>query len=472
MPIIRLRSAAAGMSALLAAAYVARAVGGSATRLTAPPPVLGAAGGGSGGFGGGGGGGGFGGGGGPIVLTSDPRAVMVGLVLIIAFFITIWIMGKLAVRAQMRAAVWSRQYAAWRDDATKAKRERRAKQVPPAALTAAEDDAYFAPEAVAAAADRLFRDIQTAWDGRDRDALARMVAPDLMVEWTRRLDDFDARGWHNRVSVKALRVEYVGLTNREDDARDLVVVRMSALMDDYVIDAQGRAISHSGNPSAEASLREYWTLGPVEGGWMLLSIEQDPEGEHNLTDPLVPRPDEDIPALRDEAVVEGAVADRAPAGARLGELVDVDFADDAMTAARDLSLVDGRADPDVIEVAVRRAIRGWAEAVDGADDALLEVAPPAVAEALLHPQGPKTRLVIRGPMIRRATVTRLEPVEPIRVTVDAEVTGTRYVEDRDTVVVVSGDRERVATFTERFTLELTDDARNPWKLVAAGDAAA
>jgi hypothetical protein len=267
--------------------------------------------------------------------------------------------------------------------------------------------------------------------------------------------------------VKRLNVEYVGLTNRADDARDLMVVRVAALLDDYVIDRHGTEVSHTGNPSREAHLREYWTLGVRDGRWVLLSIEQDVEGEHNLTDPLVARPEEDVASIRDEVVVERGVEERAPVGTRLGELVDVDFADDALMAARDLALVDGRVDPDVIEVSVRRAISAWAEAVDGDDDALLDIAPPAIAEELLRPNGSRTRLVIRGPKVQTATVSKLEPTEPIRVAVDARVRGVRYIEDRDTVAVVSGDKDREVAFTERFILQLTDDADTPWKLVAA-----
>ena len=56
---------------------------------------------------------------------------------------------------------------------------------------------------------------------------------------------------------------------------------------------------------------------------------------------------------------------------RVGELVDVDFDGDARAAALDLSVVDGRFAPAVLEAAARRAVAAWAEAVDG-DDAALE----------------------------------------------------------------------------------------------------
>lgn len=455
--------------------------------LIVPSAVIGAAGGGTGGFGGGGGGfggggggggggfgggGGYGGGGGCCVVYGpmDGRAVAVIFFLIVAFFLAIVIMGWFAARAQRKVLTWSRQYAQWRDKSTKRARKQRAKEIRRMAPVAAEDDRYFAESEVVAAADRLFRDVQLAWTNTDIPRLRTLVEGDLMTEWERRLIDFDRKGWHNIVQVHDLKVEYVGINNQADDARDRVVVRVSAFMDDYVQDRFGRSVAHNGNPSTSAYLREYWTLAyNGADGWSLLSIEQDPEGEHNLHDPLIPLPDEDTARMHDEAVVEEGVRDAAPAGTRLEELVDVDFDQDAMLQAKDLSLVDGRVDPDVITVAVRRTIGAWAQAVDGADTDLLAIAPESVVETLLRPDGPKTRLVVRGPNVQRVTVVKIIREEPIRMVVDARVRGVRYVEDRDTVVVVSGNNLDEVTFTERFVLELTDNPTDPWRLVAVGE---
>ena len=58
-----------------------------------------------------------------------------------------------------------------------------------------------------------------------------------MVEWDRRLDDFDRRGWRNHVQLLGHpSVELVGLTHTGDAATDSVVVRIDARMKDYVID--------------------------------------------------------------------------------------------------------------------------------------------------------------------------------------------------------------------------------------------
>ena len=58
-------------------------------------------------------------------------------------------------------------------------------------------------------------DIQRAWDSADRYTLRRLVAPDLLREWERRLDDFEFRGWRNRVKpLDQPTIEYVGINHR------------------------------------------------------------------------------------------------------------------------------------------------------------------------------------------------------------------------------------------------------------------
>ena len=114
-----------------------------------------------------------------------------------------------------------------------------------------------------------------------------MVGPELMVEWRRRLDDFAAKGLHNRVVVRENAAEYVGMTNLPAEEDDRAVVRVSAVCDDWVVDANGATMHHTGNATSETWVREYWTLVMRDGHWTLSSIEQDAEGEHQLTAPLV-----------------------------------------------------------------------------------------------------------------------------------------------------------------------------------------
>lgn len=113
------------------------------------------------------------------------------------------------------------------------------------------------------------------------------------------------------------------------------------------------------------------------------------------------------------------------------------------------------------------------EAVDGPDDELRALAAPEAVATLLHPgdpdpADPKTRVVVRGAQVRAIDVVGLAPSpEPATVTVAIAAHGARYIQNRDTVAVLSGSRDEAADFTERWTLALTGDASAPWRIVAA-----
>ena len=176
----------------------------------------------------------------------------------------------------------------------------------------------------------------------------------------------------------------------------------------------------------------------------------------------------DEQALRDEALIEGAEA--VPEGISLAEVADLNFTGDARAAALDLSLADGRFSPDVLEVATRRAVQAWAQAVDGDDTALLALASPGAAHELLHPgdRSGRTRLVVRGPQVKAIRVTGLDAgAEPPTMSVEVDVEGRRYLEERDTTAVLAGSRSRRVRFTERWTLGLSDDPGQPWRIAAA-----
>jgi predicted lipid-binding transport protein (Tim44 family) len=410
-------------------------------------------GGGGGGFSGGGGGGGFSGGGGGGVYAGGGASA--GFVLVVVFVVV----------ALVLFSVFSTWLAARR---IRRMREQRAARVRLASVEAAKDDPAFAAETVEGGCAALFRDIQAAWDTNDTARLAGLVGDDLMVEWRRRLDDFKRKGWRNRVRViDGPEVHYVGLVNREQDADDRAVVHVSATLEDYVQTSSGGRLMRTGDNDAVTGLSEYWTLVKRDGRWILASIEQDAEGAHNLQAAIVTSPWDDS-RVRDAALVEGAVADAALPGTRTADLIDVDLSADARAQALDLSLVDARFAPDVLEVAARRAAEGWAEAVDGEDDALLAVAEPQAVDALLYggDSSHRTRLVVRGPRVEGLRIDRIDAsTEPARMHVAVSVRGRRYIEDRDTAAVVGGSREREASFTERWTLALTGSEESPWRLV-------
>ena len=423
-------------------------------------------GGGGGGFGGGGGGG-FGGRGHFLFIPIGGGGGFI--ILVIIAIIVFWILPKLIVwwRGQQTAGRTVRQRVAGRQEVKD--RERR---VELAAAEASEDDSAFAPDVVRPAATQLFQDIQAAWDSGDRAMLAKLVAPDLLQEWSRRLDDFDRKGWRNRVQVASTpSVDYVGLRNAAEDRDDRVTVLIQARLRDYVVDSYGQRVGRTDALSDTTMVREYWTLGKRDDRWVLLSIEQGAEGEHALTEDIVATPWSDDRAMHDEALIEGAVADAVPESTNIAELADLDFTGDARAAANDLSLADGRFAPDILEVAARRAIQAWAEAVDGDDAKLNAVAQPAAALQLLHPGDPsqQTRVVVRGPQVRQIRIVALDAAAtPPTMTIEVDLTGRRYLEDRDTAAVLGGSQSRATNFTEHWTLALDGDEKQPWRIASVG----
>jgi len=347
----------------------------------------------------------------------------------------------------------------------------RSRQVRTASAEAAEDDAYFGADAVERDAKALFIEAQRAWDARDRARLAELVGEDLLVEWNRRLDDFDRKGWHNRVEVVGEpTVLYVGITNREDDTEDRAVVRIQAKLRAYVLDSHGNKVMRKGEKDELVGLAEYWTLARSGGAWMVQSIEQSAEGDHHLDEPIVASPWSDTRRLEDEAATELAVADAVPEGFTTADLAQVDFDGDARARALDLSVADGRFAPAVLEAAARRAVEAWAEAVDGDDVALEHVASREAVGALLYggDASRATRLVVRGPRVKRIRIAAVEVERlPATMTVEVEVGGSRYVEDRDTAAVLSGSKDGATTFTERWTLALDGPDDAPWRIVNA-----
>ena len=150
------------------------------------------------------------------------------------------------------------------------------------------------------------------------------------------------------------------------------------------------------------------------------------------------------------------------------DLAEVGFDGDARARALDLSVADARFAPDVLEAAARRAVAGWAEAVDGDDAALERVASPEAVAGLLYAgdAARETRLVVRGPRVRRIQVSAVDVESaPATMTIEVELGGRRYVEDRDTAAVVSGSKDRATAFTERWTLALDGPDDAPWRLV-------
>lgn len=412
-------------------------------------PVLAQAGSGSSGFGGGGGGGGSGGYGGGYTGGGggEPAGAGAGRL----GDVLPWLLVAIAVLA---VAIFVYR---WTADIRYQRRLRR--RVRHAHSAAAEAEPHFAPDVVQEAGRRLFLDAQAAWNAGDRKRLANTVAPELMREWARRLDDFASKGWRQRVMVlesAPLLVHYVGLHAGQQS----VVVRIRAEIASYVVDARGQRLRKLGDGDGWMTLREYWTLTQRDGRWIVASVEQRAEGDHHLRAPIVAAPWADETRLRDEAMTE--LAGELPSGYVPADLDPVHFEGDARAAALDMALADPRFSPEVIEAAARRAVEAWAAAVDGDREPLEALASPEAVAELLYGGDGATRLVVRGPRVERIEIAAVRPHDdPPTITIDVELDGRRYVEDRDTGEVRQGSKRVATTFDQRWTLAL--DAR--WRIV-------
>lgn len=135
--------------------------------------------------------------------------------------------------------------------------------------------------------------------------------------------------------------------------------------------------------------------------------------------------------------------------ATLADIAPLEFTGDLRTAALDLAGLDGRFDPDVLEVAARRAVAAWADAVDGDHRPLMALSEHRTAEELLYPERDRRRrLVIRGPRLHHLRIVDLRPrATPPTMTVEATITARRYLEHRATGGVTAGSRDHDSTST-------------------------
>jgi predicted lipid-binding transport protein (Tim44 family) len=59
---------------------------------------------------------------------------------------------------------------------------------------------------------------------------------------------------------------------------------------------------------------------------------------------------------------------------------------------------------------------------------------------------------------------------PPTMTIEAELTGRRYRENRDTTTVIDGSKDKATTFTESWTMALDGNDETPWRLVGSASA--
>lgn len=421
--------------------------------LTSPTAAYARGGGGSHGFSGGGGGGsGSGGGGGGYGGVGSAGTLggggAIALLVVVVMLILLWrLFSRTRTTRTGRDLNTTSDRAAHRSDA---KARERAAEVEARVDALADTDATFDVDALKQQAASLYVTAQRAWTDRDHATLKRILSPVLYGKWADELRDYKSRGEVNVVKIiSGPEVEMVDVANRAGEVNDTVTFRITATLDDYV----RKGGSHI--PRTDGSTRpvEYWTLRKNDAGtWIVASVEQAAEGAHHLTDAI------ETDGWDQKAVARDAVLDVAENTSAKGvrddilSLTNISWSTDADAAAGDLSILDGRFDKAVLEVAVEQFLEQWAM-----NDGSLDFTSVRTVN----------RTVMRNAAVASIEVRALVSRDPIvfRVAVGAE--GVYYEVDRRTEEVLQGDAHRRRPVAFTFDLRLDGPSAKGWTVIAA-----
>jgi predicted lipid-binding transport protein (Tim44 family) len=426
----------------------------AAVAALSSPAVAQARGGGGGhGFGGGGGGGGSHGGGGGIhgvgiVGVGGGAGSIVVLLILAVIVLVLWAAFKNRNGGGGKSGLnTASDRKAHRSDEAAAKR---ATQIEARVAAIADTDPTFAPDVLKERAVWLYTTAQRAWTNRDRATLKQILSPVLYIKWDEELRDYQSRGEVNIVEiVSGPTVELVNIANRSGERNDTITFRITATLNDRVQRANGsRAVRKDGSSRPV----EYWTLRKDgSGAWIVASIEQAAEGAHHLTD-AIETDVWDQKAVAREAVLEVAENVSVQGAGDVLELTNISWSTDADAAAGDLSVIDGRFDKAVLEVAVEQFLEEWAMN-DGSLD-FTSVRTP-------------NRTVMRNAAVSAVEVRSLVSREPIVVRVVVEAEGFYYEVDRRTEEVLLGDAHKRRPVSFAFDLRLDGPTAKGWTVVAA-----
>ena len=419
--------------------------------LSSPAVAQARGGGGGHGFGGGGGGGGHGGGVGGIhgvgFVGAGGGGGIVALLILALIVLVLWYALKGRNGGGKSGLNTGSDRSAHRSDAAAAQR---AAQVEARVAAVADTDASFAVDALKERAVWLYTTAQRAWTNRDRATLKQILSPVLYIKWDEELRDYESRGEVNIVSiVSGPTVELVNIANRAGEVNDTVTFRITATLNDRVERANG---SHAVRKDGSTRPVEYWTLRKDgSGAWIVASVEQAAEGAHHLTDAL----ETDVwdqKAVARDAVLEVAGNVSVQGAGDVLSLTTISWSTDADAAAGDLSVLDGRFDKAVLEVAVEQFLEEWAM-----NDGSLDFTSVRTAR----------RTVMRNAAVSSVEVRSLVSREPIIVRVVVEAEGFYYEVDRRTEEVLVGDAHKRRPVSFAFDLRLDGPTAKGWTVVAA-----
>ncbi|WP_441247706.1 TIM44-like domain-containing protein [Kitasatospora sp. McL0602] len=326
----------------------------------------------------------------------------------------------------------------------------RAAQVGARVDALADTDASFDRAALERRAVQLYVTAQRAWTEHDHAALQDIMSPVLYGKWADELRDYESRGEVNVVEiVSGPVVELVDVANRAGEVNDTVTFRVTATLNDYVRHGDGRDTARKDRSTHPV---EYWTLRKSAAGeWIVSSVEQAAEGAHHLTN-AVETDGWDQKEVAREAVLEVAGKTAVTGASDILSLTNISWSTDADAAVGDLSVLDGRFDRSVLEVAVERFLEEWVM-----NDGSLDFTAVRTVD----------RTVMRNAVVTSVKVRSLVARDPIVFRIAADAEGVYYEVDRRTEQVLQGDAHQRRPITLAFDLRLDDTSSGTWTVIAA-----
>jgi hypothetical protein len=323
-----------------------------------------------------------------------------------------------------------------------------------AAVGAAEDEPNFSPEVIEKSVTEILAMARGHWRLDHIEALDERLDGGLIRAW--------AQSWRSQLGsdlefLGEPAVDIVNVMNRGAETEDRVVLRVRVR-----IRCRHPAVGTRG--AHRIHVDERWTLGRREGLWVLLSVSGDPLADSLLAAPLITDPSSDTERLREESLAESAQEQKLGDEVVLSDLIGAD--EPARLALLDLSVIDSRFTPALIGADLQHLLETWEAAVTGSEAPFENLASAQARSALLRP-APGARLLMRDAILKSWEPTRVDvSQQPIVLEVNLDVEGVRYV--------VNDDGRRVAGNTKdprrmnlAWTLELTDSAQTPWRLLTS-----
>jgi hypothetical protein len=334
---------------------------------------------------------------------------------------------------------------------------RRARQAEAASIEASLELEAFAPEKVREAVHEILALATAVWTGTDEPILESRADAGVIRAWA--LSHGSDTGTHvdGRPRVDLLRV-----VNRAGETEDRVSVRVRGRVHQH----------HASTPLGPHTVRfdERWTLGRDGEGWELLEFDADPLASELLRAQVIPAEWADQERLGERSLAELAHDDHP--GVLVSELADDDVPPYGQLL--DLSVVDGRFVPLFVQSTLRHLIDAWEQATIASDEGLSLRVSPEAYDQLLHPRGGNvpTRLVLRDATLRawKPTGVEVRP-DPARIVIFLRVSAVRYLINTADGTHLAGSLEYHHEIRLHWTLELTESAEVPWRLVASSNPA-